>query len=279
MEFDVVKAILSKKEDFLRRHMVLSTSVIEKLRQYEVIGKYTMDQMMINIGNTDKQLTHLFVCLRTRGLPAFNGFLKVLRVTFHGWLADDLLDTTIETDHTLYKPVGGVIPLRDVINNMHQSKIGHSISAAEYLNWNDKFAEYTPKKQQNKQFDTASVVSSEEGNSPTGTEHGRDSPITRVPRNIRDLEKVFDNESVSTTNFLATLRQEEIRLRALLQQNLREQQDLLSKQDALVEIKDKMKEISKSATQLFRPEPDTRVKKPEAQSKKSLAWKPKKSRK
>lgn len=48
MEIETIQAILSKKEDILRRHLVLSTSVIEKLHQMDVIGKYTRDQMMVS---------------------------------------------------------------------------------------------------------------------------------------------------------------------------------------------------------------------------------------
>lgn len=49
MDSDVIKTILSKKGDFLRRHLVLSTSVIDKLRQMDVIGKFTRDQIMVRV--------------------------------------------------------------------------------------------------------------------------------------------------------------------------------------------------------------------------------------
>jgi len=46
---DVVNALLDKKQYFIRRHLVLSSTVIELLKTREVIGHYTYTQMMVSV--------------------------------------------------------------------------------------------------------------------------------------------------------------------------------------------------------------------------------------
>jgi len=45
---DFVKALICEKEDFIRRHVVLSSSVIHLLRTYGVIGEFTHDQIKVH---------------------------------------------------------------------------------------------------------------------------------------------------------------------------------------------------------------------------------------
>ena len=44
----LVDDVLRNKEAFLRRHLVLSRTVIEKLYQQNVIGEFTMKQMLVS---------------------------------------------------------------------------------------------------------------------------------------------------------------------------------------------------------------------------------------
>ncbi|XP_053403029.1 uncharacterized protein LOC128558205 [Mercenaria mercenaria] len=288
MDFDVIKAILSKKEDFLRRHLVLSTSVINKLRQMDVIGKYTRDQMLANKTDVDKQMTLLSICLRTRGLPAFQGFLHVLRMTFHGWLADDILDTSIDIGG-MSTNVGNTIAVRDILNQMYQNKVQSEqfqykpiyLAESEY-----PYVPYFPKGQGYRHEPNARHPFTEpDAKRQTRSEHqsrrheytsasnNNEVPLSeQVPENLRYLQTAFDSESAATRKSISVLRQEEITIKALLQNNLREQQDLLSRQQALEEIKDKIKELNRTATQLYRPEPDVHVSKKRLKHLQRIPW-------
>ena len=54
------------------------------------------------------------------------------------------------------------------------------------------------------------------------------------------------------------LKQEELTIKVLLQQNLREQELLLAKQESLTKIKDNMLSVSKSTSLLYKPEQTSR---------------------
>ena len=47
MGSSIVEEVLKEKENLLRRHLVLSTTVIEKLHRRNVIGDLTMKHMMV----------------------------------------------------------------------------------------------------------------------------------------------------------------------------------------------------------------------------------------
>ena len=241
-------------------------------------------------------MTLLSVCLRTRGLPAFQGFLNVLRMTFHGWIADDILDTYIDISGTS-SANGNILPVRDILNQMHQNKVQSEQFRYKPVYLAESEYPYVPNipKSHSRPSETnersSNIIS--DGRRQVRTEHrsrrheyvpankhdrhdrkesSEISLLDQIPENLRDLETAFDTESTSTRKSISVLKQEEITIKALLQNNLREQQDLLSRQQALQEIKDKIKELNRTATQLYKPEPDAYVTRKRLQHLQRVPW-------
>ena len=46
----IVEEVLKEKEEFLRRHLILSEAVVEKLHKKNVIGELTMKHMLVCTG-------------------------------------------------------------------------------------------------------------------------------------------------------------------------------------------------------------------------------------
>lgn len=207
-------------------------------------------------------------------------------MTFHGWLADDILDSSIE--------IGGVLSsdcqtttVRDIINRMYQTKLHDEQFRYKPAYLTDSQYMYVPfflkgplcqlEPQECQYFDegrqhsddnnihvrheyTAEGYSPQRRNTSISDQDTRNvSLIEEIPKNLRDLQKVFDNEWSVTRTSLVTLRQEEITIKALLQHNLRYQQTLLTRQHALREMKGNMEELNKTATLLYKPGPDAQV--------------------
>lgn len=237
-----------------------------------------------SVNNTAKQMSLLFVCLKTRGLPGLQGFLHVLRLTFHGWIADDIMDAQINRPgfHMAQYPVS----VRAVINKALQDELR---SDPEYplekniVEITGKTKSYDKTKTRNfEQVDSYGEKGravpvhdsrhvdrrheyhrkrdkSEERRTSRRSDGGHKSPLVKIPKNLWDLQLSFDTESAATRKSLAELKQEEMTIKTLLQQNLREQQEMLVKQETLVNINARIKEINKSAAQLFRPPPAAEV--------------------
>lgn len=242
-------------------------------------------------------MTLLFVCLRTRGLPAFQGFLNVLRMTFHGWLADEILDSTIKIGGMCNNIEHSVV-VRDILNDMYETKLQseHPRYRPIYLAENENpYIPPFPKGQGHRHdINGKQNVPFFDGRRQTRSEHQRrrheytsvqNSDLTRnvktadevplvehVPENLRDLQKAFDKESSTTQKSISILKQEEITIKALLQHNLRVQQDLLSRQQALQDIQDKMRELNKTATQLYKPEPDVHISRKRLKHLQQVPW-------
>ncbi|XP_052783221.1 uncharacterized protein LOC128219451 [Mya arenaria] len=273
--YNAVKEILNKKEDFIRRHIVLSTSVIQLLKKHDVIGQFTYDQMMANASNTDKQMTLLLVCIKTRGLASFQGFLQVLRITFHGWIADDILECNIDRSAVV---TSGLITVRDVISKAHQDNLAQK-NAIQDFKLEQKHIEVDSgrvnSRSPSRRHEYTSIREREKDDIrryPKSRSSEVNSPITQIPENLRHLQRTFDTETASTRKSLAVLKQEEVTIKALLQQNLREQQDMLMKQETLIEIKSRIKEINQSAAHLFKPDPDKEVTRQRLRLLQSVPW-------
>jgi hypothetical protein len=214
-------------------------------------------------------------------------------MTFHGWIADDILDTSIDLSYSS-SAVGNTLAVRDILNQMHQNKVQSELFRYKpvYLAESEyPYVPYIPKghsyhndkneRQSKIAPDGRRQIRSEHQSRrheyvPAGRHERKESNeislMEQIPENLRDLETAFDTESTSTRKSISVLKQEEITIKALLQNNLREQQDLLTRQQALQEIKEKMKELNRTAAHLYKPEPDVDITKKRLQHLQRVPW-------
>ena len=234
--------------------------------------------MQANSANSNKQTELLVLCLKARGLPTFQKFIDVLRETFHGWIADDILDSYIDvTDKPALERQS--FRVKDLLN-----KADNAISS-ENERKPDPYKQ-TYRHEQQKQISQqpnpthyyfkpglffppqASFVYSSEGWSYGRRAHreyehsrrGRESPISQVPESLRELQKTLDDETSTASRNLTILRKEEVTIKALLQQNMRQQQGIYTKQEALKEASMKIKEINDSASNIIKPKLESDMK-------------------
>ncbi|XP_012942302.1 uncharacterized protein LOC101848063 [Aplysia californica] len=92
-EVGVVRAILRQKEFLLRRHLVLSRTVLDQLKENGILTEFV--RRKIALEPVHKQVPVLLSALENRGLASFRKFLDVLRQTGHSWLVEQLLDTDV----------------------------------------------------------------------------------------------------------------------------------------------------------------------------------------
>ncbi|GFN91550.1 hypothetical protein PoB_001805600 [Plakobranchus ocellatus] len=93
VELYMVRAILRQNEYLLRRHLVLSSTVLEKMRANGVITD-VMRRKIVEAPAV-KQVPMLLNSLEDRGLHSLQKFLEVLRTTGHSWMVDMILDTDV----------------------------------------------------------------------------------------------------------------------------------------------------------------------------------------
>ncbi|XP_059172708.1 uncharacterized protein LOC131953519 [Physella acuta] len=89
----IVRAILRQNEFLLRRHLVLSKTVLDNLRTTGLITDVTRRKILLEPAH--KQVPVLLGCLENKGIPSLRKFLEVLRNTGHGWMVEHILDTDI----------------------------------------------------------------------------------------------------------------------------------------------------------------------------------------
>lgn len=195
-------------------------------------------------------------------MPTFRIFLEVLRDTFHGWIADELLDSQINISETSL--LQKTVPVRSLIENRKEANIRDPKPPPFVKHITTPYIPEAPYPY----YQPGCIVAPNTFlvNSPSGMIHayrahesrhnrrGRASPITQVPENLRELQKTFDHETATARKSLAALKQEEVTIKALLQQNLRHQQDMLTKQEALTEVRTKIKQINDTTSQILKPE-------------------------
>lgn len=213
----------------------------------------------------------LVACLKARGLPTFRRFLDVLRDTFHGWIADDILESHIDVTNTSILNRSSV-SVKDLITKdddpiPRDKNITRDLKSQPYHS--QKMPPfYAPTMYQ--YYSPGLLFPAHGGwiSSPDvarrfaksayeySRNRGRESPVSQVPENLRDLQKTFQSEAASARKYLTVLRQEEVTIKALLQQNMRQQQEMLKKQEALTEATSKIKQINDSTSIIFKPEAD-----------------------
>ncbi|XP_074658502.1 uncharacterized protein LOC141911392 isoform X1 [Tubulanus polymorphus] len=84
-----VKSTLDKCRGKILRHFVLSPSVFDVMRQERLLPKETL-AIIRSERTSDRRVKRLLDFLRFEGVETFIKFIRVLRLTGHGWLADDM---------------------------------------------------------------------------------------------------------------------------------------------------------------------------------------------
>ncbi|KAK3752521.1 hypothetical protein RRG08_032811 [Elysia crispata] len=93
VECYMVRAILRQNEFLLRRHLVLSSTVLEKMRASGVITDVLRRRIVG--APAVRQVEILLESLEDRGLHSLQKFLEVLKSTGHSWMVDVILDTDV----------------------------------------------------------------------------------------------------------------------------------------------------------------------------------------
>ncbi|RUS80326.1 hypothetical protein EGW08_011927 [Elysia chlorotica] len=93
VECYMVRAILRQNEFLLRRHLVLSSTVLDKMRASGVITDVLRRRIVG--APAVRQVEILLESLEDRGLHSLQKFLEVLKSTGHSWMVDVILDTDV----------------------------------------------------------------------------------------------------------------------------------------------------------------------------------------
>ncbi|KAL3861283.1 hypothetical protein ACJMK2_007326 [Sinanodonta woodiana] len=277
MENAVVRAVLLKNEELLRRHLVLSRTVIKKLRDNGIITEYTGQKLLIQRG--EDQIQTLLFPLKIKDLRTLQKFIDVLKETHHRWIAEVLLETDIESgrrtavdltkslrywlarqdksgtldsdlNERLIIPLSTLTSLSKTRNGLttHLDGVNQSngyISAALERARNQRLTR-TKNGYANLRFQIG------EGQNRKG------SISSRVPEKLRELERTFESESTNNRSLLSVLKQEELAIRAHFRQNQQEQREIEQKQKDLSELQGRMRDLEERFVNMYRPTPKER---------------------
>lgn len=70
----------------------------------------------------------LFGSLKQRGLPAFINFLRVLKETFQGWIADDIYDSNISDGSGVQVEMKRAVSVKELIGQSFEDSLSQKIS-------------------------------------------------------------------------------------------------------------------------------------------------------
>ena len=237
-------------------------------------------------------MTMLLGSLKARGLPAFINFLRVLKETFQGWIADDIYDSNISGGNGAQVEMNRAVSVKELIGQLFEDNLSQKISeeVKKAVNEDRKKSQqplpvqyhmpsYVPPVSYNYAsvdpmlhysqpliyYSGPSVIpvqrprkqkhNRREMSYPEHTNYrGAYAEIAYAPSQLRSLQQAFDRESSSTNQSISLLKQEELTIRERLKQNVHEQQELVSKQLTLSEIEEKMKQITEGTSKLLHTE-------------------------
>ncbi|CAL1544606.1 unnamed protein product [Lymnaea stagnalis] len=295
MESDVaiVRAILRQNEFLLRRHLVLSKTVLDNLKSNGLITDVTRRKILLEPAH--KQVPVLIGCLENRGITSLKKFLEVLRSTGHGWIVDHILDTDVSAG------AGRGKSMDDIGHRYRASHTRQQNLANDYFS--NRRNKYDLQRSDNRKSLTAYSGGYENGMSlgsllkarepvdepelaARGTIHARtllaDSmtmagqagrlpglpshhpvPFPRVreeiPLTLYGLNQAFSDQDQHNQQAMSVLRQEEIAIRQLMEQNARDQGNVRRKQAAVQDIVGRLKEIHNRAKDVYEPSPHPNI--------------------
>ncbi|ESO98881.1 hypothetical protein LOTGIDRAFT_231230 [Lottia gigantea] len=277
LEPRLARGILKKNEAFLRRHLVLSRSVLEKLVDVGLIG----DVMKRRILHMDAmvQVAELIRLLDDRGLGTLHKFLQVLRETGSGWIADVLLDT----DAIEYEDLTSRDEQFDPVDHYENRLNRYNHGALKRYDSADDLAMAPTKKYgpwtarapspdssfRRSKVSLHDVLNSKNNGYPdvrgqvrpgfflansgiSGALSGGRS-TNEVPKVINNLESHFRQQTNTNEVALSSLKQEEMAIRELMDQNRNEQQKVRKNQYTLMDINQKLKDVNIRTNEIYDP--------------------------
>ncbi|XP_069103968.1 uncharacterized protein [Argopecten irradians] len=284
MEDPRVKLVLDRNIEFLKRHLVVTVMMVDRLYEAGIINDYTRQSL---IGQSDYlQVTSLMAILRTKSLVTFRKFISILRQCNDGWIADSLLNTPIqeawgkgirrthgkETNMRAYvdQPVSlditgladAYVCKRDAIPSLPKR---HEVDLVEkyaltkpYISDTDllPYRSYIPSlpARVSSPYLTSQIVSSEfyAPSRQTVVYHDRYpyDDLARVPRHVEEVHKTLQAKRVGATKALADLKREELEMKSALENNVRDQAKLYHNARLLTDLDDRLHQIEADATRL-----------------------------
>ncbi|XP_061170942.1 uncharacterized protein LOC133180426 [Saccostrea echinata] len=250
LENRIIHGVLDKHEGFLRRHLVLSLAVIEKLRQRVIITTSTKDRM--EKVSPDAQITLLIDILRRRGIRTLAKFLRILKESLDGWIADKILSTDLRVlnkyiltdDRTLtdfiIRVCGPPTP-----ETKPEALIKHTREPIESRTKENNQAQRPQRQPRNENEDSLIYFL------PTPPTH-----IAEVPGQVQHLHHVFEERRNQISSTLSVLKQEEQAIKDILEKNVSEQRHLNKNQEAIHEISRRLQSIHHEAGQLLKSAPN-----------------------
>ncbi|KAK6962852.1 hypothetical protein BgiMline_032971 [Biomphalaria glabrata] len=296
-EVQIVRAILRQNEFFLRRHLILSKTVLDKLKDNNLITDISRRKILLEPAH--RQVPVLINCLENRGIQSLRKFLDVLRETGHGWIVEQLLDTDIS--------LGGKARSKDDIGYRDRHQPTYSRPNAQTTDYfSTKRTRFETLREDNRRSLTAGQESGlslstllklrepvdEAEAVPRGVIHARTmlaDPIAQgypphpallpglglpqytqppvmfprskdeIPMTLFGLNQAFSDQDQKNQQALSVLRQEEVAIKQLMEQNLRDQGNVRRKQAAVHDIVNRLKDIHNRAKDVYEPSPQPNI--------------------
>ncbi|KAL8567202.1 hypothetical protein ACOMHN_046612 [Nucella lapillus] len=279
MEQRIVSEILKKNEPFLSRHLVLSRTVLDKLHQHGLLADYMRRKILLH--PADRQVELLIRTMENRGLASLRKLLEVLKDTGHGYLVDVILDTdaipvtdirpdTSKPARSGREHYDAVRPTRSV----HAQRGPGPLASLNTILRMRKEQEQTTTRGAllPRTLLSDSVVHGYSGGSPgravlpgdygVGPSYHQQPSAAHVsskdvvPSTLYNLGKMFNHQQKENEQALVVLRQEEMAIKQLMEQNARDQQKVRRKQFSMSDLSKRLADINARANEIYEPAPD-----------------------
>ncbi|KAH9509445.1 hypothetical protein Btru_045905 [Bulinus truncatus] len=297
-EVYIVRAILRQNEFLLRRHLILSRTVLDKLKANSLITDVTRRKILLEPAH--KQVKVLINSLENRGIQSLRKFMQVLKETGHGWIAEQLLDTDVT--------LGGKGRSTDDISYRDRHHLNYTRPHPQTTDYfsNRRDRADTVRGDNRKSFTTGLSLSDRPENglslaallklrepaeepeaAARGVIHARTlftDPIAQgyppqpatlpnysrpavafprsreeIPLTLYGLNQAFSDQDQKNQQALSVLRQEEVAIRQLMEQNMRDQGNVRRKQAAVQDIVGRLKDIHNRAKDVYEPSPHPNI--------------------
>ncbi|XP_013380670.1 uncharacterized protein LOC106151801 [Lingula anatina] len=234
-----VRLSIEAHEDTLMRNLVLSKSVLDAMVQEKLLSPAMMDIIKSKKTN-EEQLAKILDITKHSGPITFRKFIRVLKVTMHGWLAS-LLEEHSPSETTAVQPNTALernLPhdVEDELENFKDEKM----KVLQFSNQENTDASLQPSRMEQ----TADILT---------LQHGDQTPDDVIPPaddSLQSLMIYFENQKAATSSVLASLKEEEKMIKRLLSKNQLDQQQYKFTEYTLNGICDKLKRVQTDSSTL-----------------------------
>ena len=218
----------------------------------------------------------LFDTLKARGVTEFIDFLHVLRETSHGWLADDIYEMQVNAANADQPGESTKVSLKEFINNLEENAEKNRNNRSSEYHYPCAYLMYpgipfvypvpgsmlAGQAERGNRYALAEQFQAYKPRKPPVgypddmLRRENQPSLENASKQLRSLGELYEREGVSTDQSMTLLKQEELELRTLLENNVQEQQILLNKKEAISDLEERMKEINLRASLLHTEETD-----------------------